>query len=101
VLACTDPVALDYHATKYLLYPNSGVPFHNPDDEKSPLRQYLMKCADEGGGIFDEKYVKVVSYDFEKKALQDDSDLAVIGEKKWGSNPKTIMKYLFLRYWIR
>ena len=101
VLACEDPVALDYHATKYLLYPNSMAPIHNPDDKDSPLREYLMKCTEEGAGIFDEGNVKVVSYDFEKRALQDDSELVVMGEKEWGSNPKTIMKYLLLKYWIR
>lgn len=99
VLACTDPVALDYHATKYLLYPNSRASIHNPDDEKSPLHQYLVKCAEYGGGIFDERYVGVKSYDFDKKTLQDDDDdLVVIGEKEWGTNPKMILKYLYLRY---
>jgi hypothetical protein len=98
VLASTDPVALDCHATKYLLYPNSRASIHNPDDEKSPLHQYLVKCAEYGGGIFDERYVGVKSYDFEKKTLQHDDDFVVIGEKEWGTNPKMILKYLYLRY---
>lgn len=99
IIACTDPVALDYHATKYLLYPNSRLTIHNPDDEKSPLHQYLVKCSEKGGGIFDEKYVGVKSYDFKTHAFQSDSELVVIGEKKWGSDIKTIMKYLYLRYY--
>jgi len=99
VMACTDPVALDYHAAKYLLYPNSRISLHNPDDKKSPVRQYLMKCAETSGGVFDERFVKVISYDFKTKSFQKDNDLLVIGEKKWGNNPKAILKYLVLRYW--
>ena len=98
VLACTDPVALDYHATKYVLYPNSRASIHNPDDKKSPLHQYLLGCAEEGGGMFDEKVVEVKSYDVDKRGMQGDSDLVVVGVKEWGSNPKTILKYLLLRY---
>jgi len=99
ILACTDPVALDYHATKYLLYPNSGVSIHNPDDEKRPLHQYLVKCAEKSGGVFDEKHVEIRSYDFSKKAFQSDSNLVIMGEKQWGSDVKSIMKYLFMRYY--
>lgn len=99
VLACKDSVALDYHATKYLLYPNSRLLIHNPDDEKSPLHQYLAMCAEKGGGIFDEKHVAVKSYDFNTKAFQDDSNLVVIGEKKWGTNIKSLLKYLALRFY--
>lgn len=99
VLACTDPVALDYHATKYLLFPNSRLAIHDPDDPKSPLRQYLVKCAEAGGGMFDEKHVKVESYDFKKRLLQKDDELVIRGNKTWGYSPKAIMKYLVLRYW--
>lgn len=98
ILACKDPVALDYHITKYLLYPNSRSSIHNPDDKNSPLHQYLVECAKVGGGIFDEKYVKIKSFDFNSKTLQDDNNLVVISEKKWGSNFKSIMKYLVLRF---
>lgn len=98
VLACTDPVALDYHATRYLLYPNSKLTIHNPDDE-SPLRQYLVKCAEADAGIFDERHVKVESYDFKKRSLQKDDELVIIGEKTWGTNPKALLKYLVVRYW--
>ena len=101
VLACTDPVALDYHATKYLLYPNSRVSIHNPDHKESPLHQYLSTCAKDGGGILDESYVGVKSYNFNTKVLQDDRDLVVVGDKTWGSDAKTIVKYLRLRYCIR
>ncbi len=99
VLACTDPVALDYHATKYLLYPNSKLLVHNPDDKKGPLHQYLVKCAEEGGCIFDERHVAVKSYDFKTSTFQRNNDLVIVGEKKWGRDLKSIMKYLFLRYY--
>jgi hypothetical protein len=98
VQACTDPVALDYHSAKYVLCPNSKLSIHNPDDESSPVRQYLKKCAEMSGCIFDESLVQVTSYDFHKKALQSDDDLVVIGEKTWGYNVKAIMKYLVLRF---
>jgi hypothetical protein len=96
-LACSDPVALDYHATKYLLYPNSKLSIHDPDDMKSPLHQYLLECAKKGGGIFDEKYVAVKSYDFKTGTFQNDDDLVVIGQKTWGTDLKAILKYLVLR----
>jgi hypothetical protein len=43
--------------------------------------------------------VKITSYDFKRKSLQKDADLVITGEKKWGSDPKAILKYLVLRYW--
>lgn len=98
VLACRDPVALDYHASKYLLYPNSGCAFHDPDDKKGPLYQYLLECADKGGGLMDERQVMVKSFDFRKKGLQGDGGLAVYGEKRWGNDLKSILKYLLLRF---
>jgi hypothetical protein len=51
-----------------------------------------------GGGIYNEKYTKVISYDFKTKVFQKDDELVVIGEKRWGSNMKAIMKYMFLRH---
>jgi hypothetical protein len=101
ILASTDPVALDYHAAKYLLYPNSQISLHNPDNEKGPLRQYLVKCAEAECGMFDERLVKVTSYDYKTKALQKENELVVKGKKEWGNNVKAIMKYFVLRYWIR
>lgn len=97
VLASTDPVALDYHSAKYVLYPSSGVSIHNPDNKNGPLAQYLMRCAKEYGGIFEEEKVQIRSYDLEKQAYQDGDEL-IIGEKNWGSNLKEIFKYLYLRH---
>ena len=99
VLACMDPVALDYHACKYLLYPNSGIPIHDPDNKKGPLREYLTMCAKEYDGIFDESYVGMKSYDFGTGKIQEDNNLVVFADKEWkGSNLKSIIKYLKLRF---
>lgn len=98
VLASTDPVALDYHATKYLLYPNSKSSLHDPDNKKGPLYEYLAECAEEGGGIIDERDVEVRSYDFNKNRFQSVDELVVVGEKEWGTDMKGLMKYVLLRF---
>jgi hypothetical protein len=97
VLASTDPVALDYHGAKYIIYPNSRIRYHNPDNAKGPLNHYLRRCAQEYGGFFDEKKVKVHSYNFHKKRYQNDDELVIIGNKEWGNDFRSIMKYLYLR----
>jgi hypothetical protein len=101
VLASTDPVALDYHAFKYVLFPNSRVPVHDPDNPKSPVHQYLRKCEEQGGGVFDEEHVSVESYDFVAKRSQRDDELMIAADKEWGGKPKIILKYLALRHFIR
>ena len=98
VAACTDPVALDYHTTKYILYPNSKLAIHNPDDKKSPVYQYLKRCADEGGGVFDESQVGIQSYDVKSKQTQPDNVLIVKGNTTWGNSLKPLAKYFLLRY---
>jgi hypothetical protein len=98
VLAATDPVALDYHSSKYILHTNSGIQFHNPDDERSPAHRYLKACAEHGGSIFDESKVAVKSHDFNTDRLQKNNDLVIIGRKEWGNKPKPILKYLAMRY---
>jgi hypothetical protein len=99
VLASTDPVALDYHSAKYILFSNSNLTIHNPDNKKGPLYPYLVKCAESGGGVLDERDVEVRSYDFQKKALQKKEDLVISTPIHWGTNPKAILKYLVLKYW--
>jgi hypothetical protein len=98
VLGCKDPVALDYHAAKYILYPNSRIAIHDPDNIESPTHQYLVKCSEQGGGIFNERYVDVKSYDFATNAFQDDSNLIVVGRKRWDLSLKNFMKYMTLKY---
>ena len=98
LLACTDPVALDYHSSKYVLHPNSSIKYHDPDDSQSPTHQYLKECSKRGGGILDERKVDVKSYDFRTGRFQDDDELFVIGAKEWGLNPKSLIKYLLYRF---
>jgi hypothetical protein len=98
VLAGTDPVALDYHSAKYVLHPNSGIKYHNPEDQSSPTCQYLKGCAAHGGGIFDEGKVTVKSFDVGAGRLQSDDELVVLGDRQWGTDPKAILKFLLLRY---
>lgn len=97
VLACEDPVALDYHAAKYILYPNSRLQIHNSEDRNSPLYQYLKQCANHGGGLFDEGKVAVTSFDYARNQFQKANQLMVLGERYWGDDLKTILKYLALR----
>lgn len=98
VLACTDPVVLDYHSAKYILYPNSGIRYHNPDDPASPTHQYLQACAHHGGGTFDESKVVVRSYDIGAGRFQRDDEMVIHAEKEWGRDPKTLGKYFLMRY---
>jgi hypothetical protein len=63
------------------------------------LYPYLTKCAEAGGGILDESREKIIAYNFRNRSLHSSGDLAMIGEKNWGTNPKAILKYLVLRYW--
>jgi hypothetical protein len=98
-LASTDPVALDYHAAKYLLFPNSNLTIHDPENAEGPLSPVLAKCAESCGDALDENKVTVKSYDFKAKTLQKKDELVVSASTHWGNNPKTILKYLVLRYW--
>ena len=98
VLACTDPVALDYHSAKYVLYPNSGIRYHTPDDPESPTHQYLQACARHGGGTFDESEVVVRSYDIGAGRFQRDDEMVIHVEKEWGRDPKALGKYFLMRY---
>jgi hypothetical protein len=97
ICASTDPVALDYHSAKYILYPNSHIRLHDPEYTKGPFHADLLKCAQIAGCIFDEHSVDIQSFDLSKMKLQKDSELAVIGKTVWGSDVKSIFKYLVTR----
>jgi hypothetical protein len=98
VIACSDPVALDYHAAKYILYPNSGIAVHNPDNIAGPLYYELKKCADMTGCLFDEQRVHVKSYDCAAGGLQEDGKKKIIGSIQWGTDFKAILQYAYLRF---
>ncbi len=96
VMGSADPVALDYHSSKYLLLPNSQIAIHDPDRQDGPLHQYLHKCAESGGGIIDESKVAVISYDFRSGGFQE-GNLAIRAQRKWGSTRKALLNYFILR----
>jgi len=69
VLSGTDPVSLDYWATKYVLYPHTPddyeeKEYHHPDHDYTHLWKYLHTCHDEGIGTLDESEMQVAEYDF-------------------------------------
>lgn len=101
VLASTDPVALDFHAAKYLLYPNSGIRLHDPENERGPLNRYLRACSKEGGGIIDEAAVSVVTYDFSAAGTEIGRGRPVSGEILWGVGTPAWLRYLALRHFVR
>lgn len=108
VLASKDPVALDYHATKYVLFPNSKIPLHNPDNKDGPLYQYLKNCAEIAGLSLDESNVEIKSWDFKSQALQENEKLTITANKHWGNDLKTIVRYAIFRwlppnllYWLK
>jgi hypothetical protein len=97
VAASTDPVALDFHMAKYVLYPNSKVPVHHPENPQTPTSQYLNQCARFGDYCFKEEMVGIESFNFSNKTIPNEAEWAVHGERQWGSNAKTLLKYLIYK----
>lgn len=77
ILASSDPVALDFHSSRYLLYPNSGNDLHDPMNESGPLSQYLKACAEKMGGAYHEDQVTVRSYDVAAGRFQEPDELEI------------------------
>ncbi|MBN2544966.1 MAG: DUF362 domain-containing protein [Spirochaetes bacterium] len=98
ILASTDPVALDYHSCKYILYYNSHIPVHDVSNKKSPVYQYLKECSNYGVGQIDEEFIKVISYDHKAGRTQREDELFINGEMFWNKNLKNLLKYLYFRY---
>ena len=97
VAASTDPVALDFHTAKYILFANSRISAHDPESPGSPAAQYLKQCARAGDYCYDEARVEVKSFDFATGKLQRDDELAVRSDTEWGANPRSLLKYAVLR----
>lgn len=98
VLASKDPVALDYHAAKYILYANSRIRAHDPESGKSPLCGYLETTFRTAGGCLDERQVEVRSFDIEKSRFQRPDEYGIRGDILWGSDPKSLLKFMYMRY---
>jgi hypothetical protein len=97
VAASTDPVALDLHTAKYLLFTNSGISLHDPNAPDSPAAADLAACARTGGCCGDLSRIRTVSFDLAAGRLQTDSELPVRGEREWGGNVRALLKYAVLR----
>lgn len=98
VMASRDPVALDFHAAKYLLYSNSGCMHHNPEWKDGPLFQYLSECAAESKLTMDELSIKIYSFNYTNGKLQNENKITVLGDIDWGSDIKTLLKYFLFRF---
>ncbi len=98
IMAGTDPVALDYHASKYVLFPNSRCPHHDPEWLKGPLFSYLSSCASHIGCMYDESRVEVHSYDHHERRIQLTAELPVLGKITWGKDLESVGKYLLFRF---
>jgi len=69
ILASTDPVALDFWATKYILYPLTPEDFedkeyHHPENDYGHLWKYLYMCNSQGIGTMKEEEMTVYKFDF-------------------------------------
>jgi hypothetical protein len=82
---------------KYVLFANSKISVHDPEDPDSPTAQYLDRCARNGEYHYDEARVEVKSYDHSSRSFQQDKDLVIRGEIEWGGNPRSLLKYAVFR----
>lgn len=72
VLASTDPVALDYWASKHIVYPLGGSfpTYNNPDNLAGPLRKFMNNyIAEVDWGTIDEAQMVVQGYDFDSPSV--------------------------------
>jgi len=98
IIACSDPVALDYHNAKYILHPNSSISLHDPDHVAGPLYPELKKCADLTGYQLDERHVKIVSHDCGTAQTVENPGTTILGSTEWGMDFMSLLKYLFMRF---
>ena len=98
VLASADSIALDYHASKYVLFQNSRCRHHDPDWQEGPLFQYLYQCAKVSGGVLDEARIKVVSHNFKMEKNQASGERSINAGIDWGNDPKMLAKYGLFRW---
>jgi len=75
VLASTDPVALDYYAGKYVVYPLGGkrAEDNNPDNPHGTFRKYLDLCHTQGIGTFNEREMVLRKFDFNKVDIANEN----------------------------
>jgi len=69
ILASTDPVALDYYASKYVLLPATKendktgkyIKMNDPDIENGRFHNFLSECNKQDVGTLDEEKMKIIS----------------------------------------
>jgi hypothetical protein len=96
ILACRDPVALDRHAARYVLYPNSRIGFHDPDDKGRPFYHDLTECAKAAGLAENGKDARV--FNAGPGGRTGEGALEIMGGKRWGRKGKMVARYLRTRY---
>jgi hypothetical protein len=97
VAASTDPVALDIHMAKRVLFVNSGISAHDPENPGSPVAWYLERCARAGGYCGNEAGIEVRSFNVAAGRFQGPEELDVRGDREWGGNVRALLKYAVLR----
>ena len=97
LLASADPVALDYHATRYVLYPNSRIRVHDPDRKDGPLANDLHACAEVAGLVTCSSQIELVSLHMATGLIASDDGQPVRARIYWGLQPRALAKYLVFR----
>ena len=72
VLASTDPLALDYYTSKYIMYPLGGSrqELNNPDNVDGPFRKFLNMYIDQmDWGTLNESEMMVQGFDFNNPTI--------------------------------
>jgi hypothetical protein len=68
IIACTDPVTLDYYSSKFIIYPeglknNASISdYLNPEHHDLPLYQNLKMCNDFNIGTLNENEIEIHSF---------------------------------------
>jgi hypothetical protein len=97
VVLGTDPVALDYHTSKFIIYPNSKIAIHNPDFKTGPLHSYLKTCAQTAGLNIHSECVRIRLTDSLVEKTEALRSTPVIAEKFFGNRISDWLKYALLR----
>ena len=98
VLASRNPVALDYHAVKHILYPNSRIRFHDQDNANNALFHDLHECTNAISCMSFKEHI-TISYDFKSNQIQENNplDLDIVGKMIVGKSIKGLLKYSLYR----
>ncbi len=97
ILAASDPVSLDYHAARYVLYPNSRIDCHDPGNKQKPFYCDLKQCAAAAGLTMPGADKNITSYNHAK--MSSDNGLAPVrGRKCRFGDARSLVKYACMRF---